>query len=160
MTSKPPRPPGPAAASTSRDWVSVPRGLEGIGARGEARPVGTRVLVVEDDSLLRAVTVCSLEELGVAAVGAATASEALALLADIDSIEVLMTDIRLPGMGGRALAAEVVRRWPAIRVMFATGEEDGRAAATSGTPHLQKPYSVDELAQALERVGVKCSPAA
>lgn len=111
--------------------------------------------------MLRAVTVCSLEELGVPAVGAATASEALALIADIGTIEVLMTDIRLPGMSGRTLAAEVVRRWPAMRIMFATGEEDIEAAAASNTPHLHKPYSVDELAQALERVGVKCSgPAA
>jgi DNA-binding NtrC family response regulator len=139
--------------------ASARRGLEGFGAPREPHPAGTKVLVVEDDSLLRAVTVCSLEELGVAAMGAATASEALAVLADNTSIEVLMTDVRLPGMSGRALAAEVGRRWPGVRVLFATGEEEAETAAPSSMPHLHKPYSVEQLADALERVGVKCGGA-
>jgi len=154
MTSRPPAEDGPARGSSSPDLASVPSGPRAHAASPDPHPVGTRLLLVEDDSLLRAVTVCSLEELGIDAIGVSNAGEALEVLTDDRSVRVLMTDIRLPGMNGRALAAEVLRRWPDIQILFATGDE--AAAADIGPPHLTKPYSVDQLAAALERVGFRC----
>jgi PAS domain S-box-containing protein len=125
-------------------------------------PAGTharapRVLVVEDDVFVRLAAVTLLGECGFEVVGDAANSEAaLARLAELRasaSVDVLFADIGLPGMDGRALAAEARRRHPDLQIVLATGyggeaeEEDG-----DGVIHLGKPYHRAELVWVREQI--------
>jgi PAS domain S-box-containing protein len=112
-----------------------------------------RVLVVEDDALIRMSTVDMLETLGHVVLDAGSAADAAGLLAR-EPIDVLVTDIRLPDKSGTELALGACRSHPAIKVVFASGYEAaslpaelaGRAVA------LLKPYGEDELDAALRRL--------
>jgi signal transduction histidine kinase/CheY-like chemotaxis protein len=110
-----------------------------------------RVLLVEDEVVLRMSTVDMLERLGclVAAVG--SAEQALELLDRGGSYEVLLTDLGLPGMSGEELAAEVRRRLPALPVIIASGYGQGESQH-EGLRFIGKPYSSIDLQQALDEV--------
>jgi signal transduction histidine kinase len=80
------------------------------------------VLVVEDDDTLRLYTVESLNELGYGVLAAPHGAAALALIDGGHEIDLLFTDIVMPGgMNGRQLADEAVRRRPGLKVLFTTG---------------------------------------
>jgi len=121
-------------------------------ARDGGTAVPLRVLLVEDDGLIRSSTAEILEAMGHSVVPAEHASEALAAL-DGDRIDILMTDIGLPGVSGLELAAQARQRHPDLRVVFASGL-DAAANATSSTLadaiHLLKPYTPEDLARALD----------
>ena len=124
---------------------------------GATMPTANRaltILVVEDEPLIRLATIDQLETLGHAVVGVGTAQDALGLLDGRKDVDVLLTDIGLPGMDGRALAVEARRRNPALRIVIATGRSspaDGGEPALAGTIHLSKPYQVEDLRRALEQ---------
>ncbi|MDG3577818.1 PAS domain S-box protein [Rhizobium sp. YJ-22] len=113
---------------------------------------GLRVLVVEDDALIRMNTADMLADLGHACLEAASGDEALKLL-ESNSVDVLLTDLGLPGMDGETLARQVRQTWPAVAIVFATGSD---AAPTLPGPSpatwLGKPFGVTELDAALRRV--------
>jgi PAS domain S-box-containing protein len=116
-----------------------------------------RVLVVEDDAFVRLSAVTLLGECGFDVVGDAANSEAaLARLAELQTdggVDVLFTDIGLPGMDGRALATEARRRHPHLQIVLATGyarEADGED--DRDVIHLGKPYHRAELARLRARV--------
>ena len=100
---------------------------------GAARPV---VLVVEDDALVRMAAVDMVETLGFTALQAGDAAEALAIVRGEARLDVLFTDIGLPGMRGPELAAKAVELRPGLKVVFASGyseNEEARANPTSTT---------------------------
>jgi signal transduction histidine kinase/CheY-like chemotaxis protein len=110
-----------------------------------------RVLVVEDDTIVRATTVDMLAELGHAVEEAGAGREALARL-DGGRLDLLVTDLRLPDMRGDELAAEVRRRRADLPVIFATGYDSRTAEATlpPGTATvLGKPFVTADLARAI-----------
>jgi PAS domain S-box-containing protein len=118
-------------------------------ARATAQANGAEtVLVVEDDAALRAFAVEILAELGYRVVEADGAAAALQLLDRID-VDLLFTDVVMPGMSGRALADEATRRKPGLKVLFTTGYtrnaivHHGRLDA--GVNMIGKPYTFDEL---------------
>ena len=123
-----------------------------------------RVFLVEDDELIRLSAVELLDGLNVEVVGeAADGESALADLAALSGLDVLITDLRLPGMGGIELAAAARRRHPDLRVVLATGYGDaveGFDATVPGNVLLPKPYGAAELARALDRVRTAPVPAA
>ncbi len=121
-------------------------------ARGTARP-GAQVLVVEDDEDVAALVVDMLTQLGHRPIRVATAAAALGALGHDRPVDLLFTDVLMPGgMDGLALAREVGRRRPGMRVLLTTGYTGGGpAAAPLGVPLLRKPYRLDELAGALDR---------
>jgi PAS domain S-box-containing protein len=83
---------------------------------------GETVLVVEDDPDVREYTVEMVCELGYRALSAADGPSALGLLNDNADVQLLFTDVVLPGgMNGRRLAEEAVRRRPLLKVLFTTG---------------------------------------
>jgi nitrogen-specific signal transduction histidine kinase len=110
-----------------------------------------RILVVEDDATLRTYTTSILRELGYCVYEAADGVSALAEFPDFDAIDLLLTDIVMPGgMNGRQLAVEATRRRPGLKVLYMTGYprdaivHDGRLDANV---HLiGKPFSYQELA--------------
>jgi CheY-like chemotaxis protein len=101
------------------------------------------ILFVEDDELIRMSTMDMLTGLGHVVFEAGDAATALAVLSD-NRIDVLMTDLGLPGMSGGRLAAEACRLQPDLRVIFATGGDarpfnDGELAPDQAIM-LNKPY--------------------
>ncbi|ARP86721.1 response regulator [Bordetella genomosp. 9] len=107
-----------------------------------------RVLLVEDDGLIRAATAEMLETLGHQVVTAGHASTALAALEE-GPVDVLMTDIGLPEISGIELAQKARERRPGLHVVFASGQDPGAMAGASvaDAVHLLKPYTAEDLAR-------------
>ena len=107
----------------------------------------TRVLLVEDDELVRLSTVELLEALGFSTKAVASADKALETLRT-EKFTVMITDMGLPGMSGNNLAAIVRQRHPTLGIVFASG-----APPTFRLPAnaiwLTKPCNADELASAI-----------
>jgi CheY-like chemotaxis protein len=115
-------------------------------------PRALRVLLIEDDALIRLSTAEMLADLGHLVDEAGNGNEALDRL-DAHDFDVLITDIRLPGLAGDELAAQAIARQPRLRVVFASGYEvlpksDAREEL-AGAILLQKPYNERGLADAL-----------
>ncbi|MFN7026290.1 MAG: ATP-binding protein, partial [Pseudorhizobium sp.] len=108
------------------------------------------ILAVEDDARVRRVTVARLTELGYSVIEAENGAEALAKLRQHHDIDLLFTDVVMPGgMTGDELAEIVRGERPQIKVLFTSGyaepEIAGRQLAASGS-WLKKPYTAKELA--------------
>ena len=117
-----------------------------------ARP-GRResILVVEDDDGVRAYATEVLRDLGYRVAEAPSGKAALTLIDDAPALDLLLTDVVMPGeYNGRELADEALRRRPGLRVLFMTGYSrdaiirNGRLAP--GVHVIGKPFSVEELA--------------
>ena len=82
-----------------------------------------KVLVVEDEMLLRMRAVDMVEDAGYVPVEAVDADEALAILQSRSDIALLFTDVQMPGsLNGLQLALAVHDRWPSIRIILASGQ--------------------------------------
>jgi CheY-like chemotaxis protein len=111
-----------------------------------ARPV---VLVVEDDGLVRMAAVDMVQALGFNAVQAADGNAALRILEAENRIDILFTDVGLPGIRGPELAEAAVTMRPGLRVIFASGYTD--SFNVDGAMRLVKPYQQEELAEVLSQ---------
>lgn len=113
-----------------------------------------RLLLVEDEVLIRLVLAEALEEQGHVVHQAGNADVALDILSEHSDIQFLVTDVGLPGTNGRQLAELALGRWPALKVLFLTGYID--RADTSrlppGTHMLTKPTSIDALRAKLQQM--------
>jgi CheY-like chemotaxis protein len=99
------------------------------------------VLVVEDDVLLRLITAEDLRSAGYNVIEASSADEAMTILDSAVTVDLILTDIRMPGsMDGLALAAFVRQRWPDLKIVVASGERPGQAALAVADAFLPKPY--------------------
>ena len=109
-----------------------------------------RVLLVEDDELIRFTSEEMLSYLGYDVQVAADGEQALSLLATLQ-IDVLVTDVNLPGISGRELAARVREQYPSLPVLFASGTDHGLSELKhQATGFIQKPYGEEDLRHALE----------
>ena len=111
------------------------------------------VLVVEDDPLVRMSAVDMIEALGFSPLQAEDAPTALKILESDERVDVLFTDVGLPGMRGHELAALSRDLRPDLKVVFASGYGEADDHAVPGATHLGKPYEQDELAEALGSPG-------
>src|ERR1700760_4329200 len=108
------------------------------------------VLLVEDDDLIRFTTMEMLSDIGCEVKEARTAHEALKIL-DEHPVDVLFTDVGLPGVSGLQLARDVYARRPDLRVVLATGDSGVKSeAARLGAIFIVKPYTPASLRQGLE----------
>jgi PAS domain S-box-containing protein len=117
---------------------------------------GETVLVVEDDSDLRTLAVALLGNLGYQVLEAGTGAAALEQLGSTTRVNLLLTDVMLPGgMNGRELAAEAGRRAPGLQVLYMSGYTEnaivhhGRLDADAEL--LPKPFRRADLARAVRR---------
>jgi PAS domain S-box-containing protein len=118
----------------------------------EANLKRRRVLLVEDNALIRMSTVDMLEELRCDVMESGSAEEALALL-EQNEFDIVVTDLGLPGMSGEDFCRELRRRWPKVAIIFATGSDRGpELDDMSGTALLPKPHGLEELEAALREV--------
>jgi CheY-like chemotaxis protein len=117
----------------------------------EARPA---VLVVEDESLVRMYAVDVLQEAGYEVLEAGNAQQALAQLDARPDIEVMFTDINMPGdMDGFALAREVHKRRPGIHLILTSGRMRlDRASIPEIKAFVPKPYTAEKLTGLLSQV--------
>src|SRR6201992_1862532 len=125
-------------------------------AKGSRHPIrenalkGAAVLLVEDDDLLRLTTTEMLSDIGCKVKEASTAQEALKIL-DEQPVDILLTDVGLPGVSGLQLAREVQARRPNLPVVLATGDSGVKSeAARLGAIFIVKPYTPKSLRQGLE----------
>jgi DNA-binding NtrC family response regulator len=120
---------------------------------------GSRVLVVEDDELVRELTAEALLEYGYSVAEAGTAAQALAVLeADAESIGVVIVDLGLPDMRGEELIRRLARRHPELPIVVASGygqvDLGGDMPADTRVAFVQKPYELDALYATLKDLGV------
>ena len=114
------------------------------------------VLVVEDNPEVRAFSVMSLSELGYRVLQAADAEAALSILRSDQRLDLLFTDVVLPGRTGKVLADQSAIVRPGLKVLFTTGYSrnaivhHGRLDA--GVRLLQKPFTFDQLASRVREV--------
>jgi PAS domain S-box-containing protein len=111
---------------------------------------GETILVVEDDPDVRTLSVALLSSLGYEVIVAADGPQALSMLEKSPRINLLFTDVVLPGgMNGPELAAEVARRQPGVRILYTSGyTEDAiihQGWLNGGTELLHKPFSRADL---------------
>lgn len=112
-----------------------------------------RLMICEDDELIRSVVQDTLESKGYAVVAAGSAEEALQLWDDGDSVDLLITDLSLPGSTGIELAQALRERKPALPVIFATGRaEECDVPTDERTATLLKPYGADSLNASIKRL--------
>ena len=110
------------------------------------------VLLVEDEALLRALTSDRLREEGFRVIEAAAAAEAIALLEQYPQIDVLFTDLNMPGpVDGLGLATQMRRSRPHLHVIMTSGRWAGaNAEIPEGAMFLQKPYSLQAVARLIK----------
>jgi CheY-like chemotaxis protein len=114
------------------------------------------VLIVEDDALVRRYVITQIESLGYTTLEAADAAEALAIIGNRGDIDLLFTDVIMPGaMNGRQLACEIKRRRPSIKVLYTSGYTENtiihHGRLDSGVLLLAKPYRKSEMARMIRR---------
>ena len=112
----------------------------------------TKVLVVEDESLVREMIVDVLTEAGYEVDDASTGDDAAKLI-DADGYSLILTDVQLPGhLDGIDLAAHAQERKPGTPVLFVTGRPDIMRKVKEGRARsalLTKPYSATAIVEAI-----------
>ncbi len=105
------------------------------------------VLVVDDEALIRLATKSVLEDAGMTVVEASSSADAIAILDELSNIDVLVTDIRMPGeMDGLTLAKIARDRWPSVKVMVTSGDRATRQSdLPAGVRFFAKPYESRQL---------------
>jgi two-component system cell cycle sensor histidine kinase/response regulator CckA len=140
---------------TSSEAVPEPR-------RAPALPKsrGETVLVVEDAPEVRALVVNLLTERGLQVLQAGTANEAMEIAArHAGTIDLLITDVVMPGMSGPQMATQLVTHRPALAVLYMSGHADNtllnQGVLDSGVGFIAKPFTLDDLLRKVEEVLVR-----
>jgi CheY-like chemotaxis protein len=114
------------------------------------------VLVVEDEPVVRGLIVEVLSELGYRALEAHDGPSGVALLGSTPRVDLLITDLGLPGMNGRQVAEAARTRWPRLKVLFMTGYAENAAIANGflepGMSMLTKPFAMETLATRIRNI--------
>jgi CheY-like chemotaxis protein len=121
-------------------------------------PTGSeRILLVEDDASVRQLSERVLNEHGYRVVACASGKEAIAASKSADvPLDLLIADVILPDIDGRAVATEVVKHWPALRVLYCSGHI-GEVIAHHGVVEeglffLPKPFNAEDLVRKVRAV--------
>lgn len=110
------------------------------------------VLVVEDEPLVREMIVEELTDQGFRVLDADTAEAGLTIIQSGQPIDVLFTDIRLPGRDGWYLAQAGRERLAGLRVIYATGYTVERSRQLPGSVFVTKPYLPSAIADAIRTI--------
>jgi len=121
---------------------------------------GETVLIVEDDPAVRVLVSAVLKELGYGFVEAGDADTAVPIIESAQRIDLLVTDVGLPGMNGRQLAEIARQHRPGLKVLFMTGYAEKAAERQGfledGMDMVAKPFSIDLLANKIRSmIGVE-----
>ena len=138
------------------DAVATPRSNE---AAAEELPQGNgeRILLCEDDQGVRLFSSDTLRDLGYEVIEAREAADAMAMMREHQPVDLLFTDVVLPGgQTGADLAREARKLQPGLKVLFTTGYArsalDRAGTSDKGIELLLKPFGVDELAARIRQI--------
>lgn len=124
--------------------------------RAAPRGLGETVMVVEDDPAVRLIVTEVLEELGYGAIEAVDANRAIPILQSSERIDLLVTDVGLPGLNGRQLAEIARQTRPGLKVLFITGYAQNAAVRAGfldeGMDMMTKPFAVEALATKISAI--------
>lgn len=114
------------------------------------------ILVVEDEEPIRHLVSAMLKRDGYKVIDASNPAEALSKIQKGNvSVELLLTDLAMPGKGGVEFAAELLQTRPGMKIIFVSGSEElEKTRLNAGAPrgqYLAKPYSIGDLRQAVTR---------
>jgi two-component system, cell cycle sensor histidine kinase and response regulator CckA len=134
----------PVAAASAAPGVELPRGDE-------------RVLLVEDDAIVLNLSEAMLQRLGYRVLVAPDATSALSRARECtERIDLIFTDVVLPGMNGRDLSDRLTAIHPEAKVLFASGYTENvivhHGVVDQGTNFIGKPFSLMALAKKLRSV--------
>ncbi len=136
-------------------------GAKSIGVKADADRMptakdGETILVVEDETRVRQVSTEQLRDLGYNVVEASNGVEALELLASTERVDMIFTDIVMPGMTGRVLADEAIKQRVDVKILYTTGYTRNAVVHNGvldpGTQFLAKPYTAPALANKIRAV--------
>jgi two-component system cell cycle sensor histidine kinase/response regulator CckA len=151
----------PGAGSTFRIYLPAVRESLVSAPRGPAGPFPFRghetILLVEDDDRVRQLLHDFLEQCGYPVKAARNGAEALRIAREYQHhIDLLLTDLVMPGMSGTELARELTRERQGIRLLFVSGHSEHAGLRNyemqSGSAFLQKPFSLDSLGRKVREV--------
>jgi CheY-like chemotaxis protein len=108
------------------------------------------ILIVDDEPAVRRAVAALLNEVGYRLFEASHGGEALQVLVQHPGrVDLVLTDVRMPGTDGAQLGRILAERWPRLRVLYMSGQPseilDGFDLPTSNVPLLEKPFSREEL---------------
>jgi signal transduction histidine kinase len=134
--------------------VYLPQSLEAEADTDLARPpIATRgsetVLLVEDEDAVRELIRKSLERHGFHVIAAHNSTAALALIETAGAIDLMVTDVLMPEIGGPALAERMKHLRPEMKVLYISGytDDDALSRLDATVPFLQKPFTPESLAR-------------
>jgi len=111
-----------------------------------------RVLIAEDDDRVRRITVRDVNSLGYQVIEVEDAAAARRVLSARDDIDMLLSDVLMPGdMDGFQLAEWTRASHPTVKVLLVSGYTKGTGGESDAFPLLEKPYELKDLAKALEK---------
>jgi two-component system, cell cycle sensor histidine kinase and response regulator CckA len=111
------------------------------------------ILLVEDEEVLRHVVVEMLSQLGYKVLEATSGKEALAVAREFPGrIDVLITDVLMPGFSGPQLADSLRASRPGLKVIFISGDAETKDVLGLGDALLQKPFTLKMLSSKLREV--------
>jgi signal transduction histidine kinase/ActR/RegA family two-component response regulator len=143
--------------STFTVFLPHARSMASTSAQIPVRPAVSHghetVLVVEDEPAVRRAVQRNLERLGFHVLAAHDGEDALRITEPLDGVDLLLSDVVMPGIDGPELACRLRARWPDLPVLFVTGYSADRLERTGAVgAHdrvLEKPYQLDELVRTI-----------
>ena len=114
-------------------------------------PVKT-ILLVEDEASIRQLIARLMRDAGFVVLEAADGAQAAAI-AEINSIDILVTDVELPRLGGIDLAERLRAGNPNLKVVFVSGNQDSSVAESLAAMFLPKPFRLRDLLEAVKSFG-------
>jgi PAS domain S-box-containing protein len=149
----------PGLGSTFRVYLPMTSARPAAPAGGAAAPPagsGELVMVVEDEASVRQVAARALADAGYQVLEAEGGPEALRLAASTDRrLALLLTDVVMPGMGGRELAGRMMELRPGTPVLYTSGYTDGeilrRGLLEPGVAFVAKPFTAEALVRAVRQ---------
>jgi PAS domain S-box-containing protein len=121
-----------------------------------SEPSGQTILIVEDEATIRGNVRECLQQLGYHVVEAENGEAALQVCEQLQGkIDLVLSDLVMPGMGGYELAGQLAQHHPEVRMLFMSGYTEDSAARRDillqGSAFLQKPFSVADLSAAVHQ---------
>jgi PAS domain S-box-containing protein len=129
--------------------VREPDTPAGEAAQAGAGPQSLRILAVDDDALVLMNTAAMLEDLGHSVTEAISGHDALRLMREGETFDLVVTDHAMPRMTGMELAKAIREEWPQIPVIMATGYAELPEGNVLNLPKLSKPFDQHQLERAV-----------
>jgi two-component system cell cycle sensor histidine kinase/response regulator CckA len=150
----------PGRGTTFTIYLPVMADTRSTGAQSASAALAVKgretVLVVEDQADVRQFVIYALTTYGYRVVAAANGVEALSLFENAERIDLILTDLVMPHIGGLELANRLKQRWPGLKVIFMSGYDRLAVIQQGGSNEraefIQKPFSPDQLAAKVRAV--------